>query len=221
MQRVVIIVLCTFSPAAALAQPAYVGASLVGDIGRFTSVEIDPATLSGELTGGGETLGFGLVVGTALGDRWGVELEFVRPGVVDRSARQRIGPLPANAPVIFPIPIIEYEVRFVERHTTLTTAAWFRQSIGDRADLCYLGGIAFVRTSQERGIFFEPRLAVLPIPSTQTITEHTVGPMVGVEGRIRLTDQLVLVPGVRLLAIAAAGREGWLIRPGVGLQWRF
>ena len=59
------------------------------------------------------------------------------------------------------------------------------------------------------------------IPSSQTITEHTVGPMVGVEGRIRLTDQLVLAPGVRLLAITVAGRDGWLIRPGVGLQWRF
>lgn len=219
--RTLLVLVGVCSPAAALAQPAYVGASLVGDVSRFTTVEIDPATFSEGLTGGGETLGFGLVVGTALGDRWGVELEFVRPGVVDRSATQRIGPLPANVPVIFPIPIIEYEVRFEERHTTLTTAAWFRQPIGDRADLCYLGGIAFVRTSQEQGIFFEPRVAVLPIPSTQTITEHTVGPMVGVEGRIRLTDQLVLAPGVRLLAITVAGRDGWLIRPGVGLQWRF
>ena len=41
--------------------------------------------------------------------------------------------------------------------------------------------------------------------------------MVGVEGRVGLSDHVRVVPGLRLLA--AGG--GWTIRPAVGLAWEF
>jgi hypothetical protein len=223
IRRSLVVLLGVLSPAAALAQPAYVGASLLADVSRFTTIEIDPSTFSSELAEGGETLGFSLVVGTALGDRWGVELEFVRPGVLEHSVDRRIELAPPGIPMPrpIPIPIFEFEIRGSERHTTLTPAVWFRQPIGGRADLCYLGGVTFVRTAREQQVAFDPRLLLLSIPVTQEIVEHTVGPMVGLEGRIRMTSHLALTPGIRLLAITAGGRNGWLIRPGVGVHWRF
>lgn len=217
-----LILLSAGTPIAALAQPAYVGASLVGHVARFATIETAPLLISGDLSANGETLGFGLVVGTALGDRWGVELEFVRPGVLESTARTELL-LPPAIPLPVPFPIVQYELRAEERHATLTTAAWFRQRISDRAELTYLGGVAFVRTSRDQTIGIDPRIVLFPIPVDQstTTTEHTVGPMVGVEGRIRLTPQLALTPGIRLLAVTAGGRDGWLIRPGVGVHWRF
>ncbi len=220
--RALLLLLSVLSPAAVMAQPVYVGASLLADISRFTTIEVDPSTFSNELTGGGETIGFSLVVGTALGDRWGVELEFVRPGVLEHSVERQIELVPPGIPVPpRPIPPFEFEIRSSERHTTVTPAVWFRQPIGDRADLCYLGGVTFVRTAREQEVVFDPRLPVLSIPVTQEIVEHTVGPMVGLEGRIRMTSHLALTPGIRLLAVTAGGRNGWLIRPGVGVHWRF
>jgi hypothetical protein len=212
---------CLVSPAPALAQPAYVGVSLVGEISRFTTVQIAPPSFVTTMTDGGETLGFGLTAGTALGERWGVELEFVRPGVLEQSSTQRFPVVPVGIPVPpFPIPIVEYDFRAEQRHTTVTAAAWFRQPIGGRAELCYLGGIAFARMTQRNNVSVDPRLALI-IPVTEKVIEHTVGPMVGLEARVRLTRQLALTPAIRLMAVAVSGREGWLIRPGVGLQWRF
>jgi hypothetical protein len=220
--RALLALLSVLSPAAVMAQPVYVGASLLADISRFTTIDVDPSTFSNELTGGGETLGFSLVVGTALGDRWGVELEFVRPAALEQSIERQVELLPPGIPVPpRPIPIFEFEVRSSERHTTLTPAVWFRQPIGGRAELCYLGGVTFVRTAREQEVAFDPRLRGLSIPVTQEIVEHTVGPMVGLEGRIRMTSHLALTPGIRLVAVTGGGRNGWLIRPGVGVHFRF
>jgi hypothetical protein len=207
-------------PGLAVAQPAYVGASLVGHVARFASVESEALLRSGDFSADGESLGFGLVVGTALAERWGVEFEFVRPGVLERSERSEVL-LPPALPQPLPFPIIEYEFHAEERHTTMTAAAWFRQRIGDRAELAYLGGVAFVRTTREQSIGIDPRILALSIPIEQETTEHTVGPMVGLEGRIRLTPQIALTPGIRLMAVTAGGRDGWLIRPGVGIHWIF
>lgn len=202
------------------AQPVYVGVSLLADVSRFTTIEAEPSAFPSGLTGGGEAIGFSLVAGTALGERWGVELEFVRPGVVEQSIARQSERFPPTIPLPRPVPIIEYEIRSEERHTTLTPAAWFRQPIGDRAELRYLGGVAFVRRTREQQVALDPRVLALSIPVAQEIVEHTVGPMVGLEGSIRMTGHFALTPGIRLVAVTG-GRNGWLIRPGVGVQWRF
>jgi hypothetical protein len=46
---------------------------------------------------------------------------------------------------------------------------------------------------------------------------YDIGPMVGVEGRIRMGRQVDLVPGIRL----HGHQGGWLIRPAIGLAWTF
>ena len=55
------------------AQDPYVGAALVGNIVRT----------SGLVDSDGESLGWSLRVGTPLGDRWGVDAEFVLSGTYE------------------------------------------------------------------------------------------------------------------------------------------
>ena len=60
----------------AAAQSPYVGAAVLADVVRSSG--------SGDQQpGNGETIGGALRVGTSLGARWGVELEFVRSGETD------------------------------------------------------------------------------------------------------------------------------------------
>jgi hypothetical protein len=51
----------------------------------------------------------------------------------------------------------------------------------------------------------------------QETTDYDTGVTVGLEGAIGMTEHLRIVPGVRMLALDSQ----WIIRPAVGLQWRF
>lgn len=212
----------------AFAQGAYVGAFLVGEIVRFDQYD------STQDFGNGESFGFGLRLGTPVGARWGVELEYVRPGEITTDQSPRILPaiydltavqvfpgLPTEGrydPLIFP----SYQFRSAQRRTTMSTSLWVRQEISRRFSLVYLGGVAFGRTATEIEVTYQlNRPAILPIaPIAPVVTEsinYDIAPMVGVEGRIRLGGQVDLVPGLRL----HGAQEGWLIRPAVGLSWNF
>jgi hypothetical protein len=213
----------------AFAQGAYVGAFLVGEI-----VRLDQYDSRVEDSGNGESLGFALRLGSPIGAKWGVELEYVRPGeitsdqipqilpaVLDFSVVGGIPGLPNQGgydPLIFP----SYQFRSTQRRTTLSTSLWVRQEISPRFSLAYLGGVAFGRTSSEFEITYTlPRTTILPLPSIAPITNESiiydVQPMVGVEGRIRMGGKVDLVPGLRL----HGAQGGWLIRPAVGLSWNF
>ena len=216
----------------ALASPvfaqSYVGAFLVGDV-----VRLDQYDSSLGDSGSGEAFGFGLRLGTPVGSRWGVELEFVRPGEITSDQTPDILPLlttgvgtvPSSTrpnvydPSIFPDSLIlpiSYRVRTTQRRTTLSTALWVRQEISRRFSLAYLGGVAFGRTDSEVELSFGSVRPTI-IPTVSESINYDVAPMVGVEGRIRMGGQVDLVPGIRL-----HGTEGgWLIRPAVGLAWTF
>ena len=237
--RAAAVFLCASAVATpALAQGGYVGAFLVGDVARF-----DQYDRARDDSGSGEALGFALRAGTGLGSRWGLELELVRPGEIENDFSPDVFPLtgmtisslPSIAglpdatrydPLVFPN--FSYRYRTSQRNTTLTTSLWVKQEVSARFSLAYLGGIAFGRTSREIEVSYESIRPLIPsIPSLPTIpsilpvisesTTYEVGPMVGVEGRIRLGGQVNLVPGIRLHAIEG----GWLIRPAVGLEWVF
>lgn len=218
------------------AQGAYVGAFLVGDIVRLDQYD----SRSGD-SGSGEAFGFGLRLGTPIGAKWGVEVEFVRPGEITSDQTPDILPLLAGAssnvrtslPTLpagidfngydpLTIPAFSYRFRSTQRRTTLSPSLWVRQEISPRVSLAYLGGIAFGRTNSEVEVTYTlSRPTILPIPPiTPTISEsitYDVQPMVGVEGRIRMAGKVDLVPGLRLQG--ASG--GWLIRPALGLAWAF
>jgi hypothetical protein len=213
--------------APALAQGSYVGAFLVADVVRQDQYD----SRTGD-SGNGEALGFALRLGAEIARRWGVELEFVRPGEIttdqapqiiagfyELSAGSTVPGLPnvvPDASLIFPY---SYRFRSTQRRTTLSTSLWVRQELSRRVSLAYLGGVAFGRTNNEVELSYLPiRPVILPIPPsiTESIT-YNVGPMVGVEGRIRMGGQVYLVPGLRL----HGNQGGWLIRPAVGLNWVF
>jgi hypothetical protein len=215
----------------------YVGAFLVGDIVRLDQYD----SRTGD-SGNGEAFGFGLRLGTPIGTKWGVELEFVRPGEITSDQTPQI--LPAAYSVIaervppglpnqpgtlnfdlydpLTLPAFSYRFRSTERRTTLSPSLWVRQEISSRFSLAYLGGVAFGRTDREVEITYTlSRPSILPIPSiapalTESIT-YDVQPMVGLEGRIRMGGKVDLVPALRLHGT----RGGWLVRPAVGLAWAF
>ena len=211
----------------ARAQNAYVGASLMGEIVRTSHSE---SGVFDSATGSGEAVGFALRVGTALGSNWGVELEYARPSVI-KNRRDSVYPLsalpltaeqqaalfapvggsPTIYPPIYPIPL-ELETR--DRHSTVSALVWANQNISDRASLVYLGGVAFNRFDREYGYGFD--VPVILLGTSRTI-RYSAHPIVGFESWIGLTDQVTLMPGVRLLGVDG----GWSIRPAIGIGWSF
>jgi hypothetical protein len=218
------------SPAAA--QGTYVGASLTGDIVRFSRSETRGAR---DVSDGGEAIGFALRVGTPLGATWGVEAEFARPSEIENEGAPDVFPaayrsvinvglvVPDITPVIYPP--ISYRVRMSTRTTTFSTGLWAKQDLSARVALVYSGGAAFNRTEREveysYGAIPLPRLAqieaILPPSSLTEAIHYSVRPFVGIGARIGMTEHLELVPAARLHGI----ESGVLIRPSVGLGWTF
>jgi hypothetical protein len=217
----------------AFGQGTYVGAFLGGEI-----VRLDQYDTNARDSGNGESFGFALRLGTPIGAKWGVELEFVRPGEITSDQVPQILPavlefttepgVPGRGnpglydPLIYPP--ISYDFRSTQRRTTLSPALWVRQEISPRFSMVYLGGVAFGRTNNEIEISYSigrTILPIAPIPSIAPIVNESitydVQPMVGVEGRIRMGGKVDLVPGLRL----HGAQGGWLVRPAVGLSWNF
>jgi hypothetical protein len=231
MRNVFALVAMLAAAQSAYAQGAYVSASLTGDVVRQNRVK----NAGNDQSTDGEAIGFALRVGSELGRRWGVELEFARPQEIENDFAPGIVPLPAATLVpgvmganIFPpdggqiFPAFSYRIRTSQRNTMLSSAVWARQEISRRMSLVYLGGVGFHRTTSEVTLTFEPGLprGGFPIaipPSVTNSTNYDVGPFAGMEGRIGFTDHAHLVAGVRLHGI----NGGWLFRPSVGLGWNF
>ncbi|HKE83343.1 MAG TPA: hypothetical protein VKB50_06300 [Vicinamibacterales bacterium] len=225
----VLVLLLVIAPSVR-AQGAYVSAFLTGDVVRLDNVE---GTGRGE-SRNGEAIGFALRLGTELSPKWGVELEFARPAEIETVDSPGIVPLPAGPPVVVSpggggitipdssvLPIFSYGLRTRQRNTTLSPALWVRQELSTRVSLVYAAGAAFRRQTSELTIEVQPTpILGAPIVFPPTVTKTTVydvGAFAGIESRIGLTQNVQLVPGIRLLGIS----NGWLLRPSVGMGWRF
>lgn len=212
--------------APAAAQSPYVAAGVSADIFRPGSVESSGV----EDARGGEAVAWSLRLGTAVTDRWGVEVGFTRPGEIDREIRN--GPVPLsrlNVPggVLPPgtaLPVFESTLRTSRRNSTLDTIAWVVQPVGSRVDLVYLGGVAFTRIVEEVDFSVTRRAAaVVPIivPTSTRTTTYGAGPVAGLEARLTLAGRALLIPGIRLHGVGGQTGSGWLVRPAVALGWRF
>lgn len=225
---VILFVAFAFFAAPALAQSAYVAGAVGVDVSRFDTVE---AAGVPDLTAGGEAAALSLRLGTAIGQRWGVELAFTRPSEVEREGRQgypiplAVISAPTQAGVAVPpgvvFPVFESRIRSQRRNTTLDAVAWVAQGAGSRVDLVYLAGIAFTRIVEDVDFEFTRHAIGIVLPgSTRTIV-YGVAPVAGIEARVSLTDHVMLVPGMRLYGIGGNAGRGWLLRAATGLAWRF
>ena len=218
----IVVPIIVLSAVGAHAQSPYVGASVLADIVRTSGPE--------DGTGGnGEALGAALRVGAALGPHWGVEFEFTRSGEIEwrpevtilatgtRGRPDLFGVLPDIA--IFPPPEINVESQL----STLTSSLWWRQRVNRRFDLVYLGGVTCARSQLDTEVLYGSPIvgrAGQQAPTrlfAQELTDYDTGVTVGLEAAIGMTEHLRLVPGIRMLALDSQ----WIVRPAVGLQWRF
>lgn len=234
---VLVVSMMVSAVSSASAQGGYVSAAVMADIVRST--HSDYGGVSDE--GGGEVLGFALRAGTPLGAIWGVEIEFARPGEIERELATGV-PIPLDIPVTVPgVPSIvrnpegarlaemlirggyPLRMRTAERHSTLSAALWVQQQFTGRFSMVYLGGVAFSRSVFESEVTYSPLILVpessslvLP-PTLSETTVYGIRPVVGVESRLQMTARAQLVPGLRMQA--ANGQ--WFIRPSLGLSWNF
>jgi hypothetical protein len=212
--------------APAMAQTPYVGTALVGDVARFSHSSFDGRL--GE-SSGGEAIGFALRLGIGVGAAWGVEAEFARPSELTSTASPPVLAALGYPELVGRLGLIDpggltglgISIDTRQRNTTLSTVAWVRQDLTNRAALVYLGGLSFVRAAHvtEYSFSFVRALPGLLLPAADRVEfiAYGVRPVVGIEARIGLTDHLELVPGVRLTGL----ESGWLVRPAVGLSWGF
>lgn len=240
--RVLVSALCVLVAAPAAAQSTFLGVSVVGDIARFGRTELDGAPrilIDPEPLADGDAFGFAISAGRRLGSRWGVELEFARPGRIEREAPARLAPQPlapaipseiilVPIPDIFPLPPLVIARRIDQRHTTLTPALFFDQELGDRVVLSYSAGPSFSRVESRRSVsasLARPLPVPIGLPSVvlpdTAVVEYGVGPMAGIAAAVSLWEHVAIVGGVRLHGISIAGHGGWLIRPHAGARWRF
>jgi len=228
---VVAVALMLSSPA--YAQSTYVAGAIGAEIVRTTTVKSTGSTFD---NGSGEAVGWSLRVGTLVAPRFGVELEFYRPGEIDADANgpiyyaagfESLPPVTLaqglQAPDSLLLSIISQSTKV--RATTTSALAFARQSIGSRVDLVYLGGVGFSRVVHEieYGIPRELQPAGRPVfePFRTRTTQYGVGPVVGAEARVAMTEHARLTAGVRLHALGQSLVDGWLVRPNVGLTWAF
>jgi hypothetical protein len=230
----------------AAAQSTYVSASLIGDIVRSSHTETPGLSDSS----GGEALGFALRVGTPLGSNWGVEAEFARPSRIEHDMDlgtdslaywsslttgagfsevrpSQPGLIPVFPPTASSVSSIRAFGSSSERTSTMSASLWVQQQLSGRVAMMYLAGMGFYRSENTYRITYEPLFIGLPFPGAipeltlpafdTTSVSYGVRPLAGIESRITMTDHIQLVPGVRI----HGAKNGWLIRPSIGLAWAF
>ena len=208
--------------APASAQSTYVGASLVGNIVRFSGIDYDDDLAPFLRAGGADdeaALGFNVTVGREIARRVGVEFEFAHSSAFDG---RTTSVLPALLPELLDLQVpVFFEARYERRHTSLSALLFARQDLGERIDLTYLGGVAFSRVTSTHE-YDGPRILIFPprmLPSFET-TSYGAEPQVGIEAALKFGAAAV-TGGVRLQTVSGFDGSGWLIRPNVGMRWTF
>jgi hypothetical protein len=233
MVHIVIALLLLLAAAPARAQSVYVAGSIGADVSRVNHTNSNVYASSS--SSGDETISGSLRVGTAVGQNWGVELEFVHsgrshietvPGVLPVLASYAVAlaptaAMPASISASSSIaPIAYYQTDVRRTHSDLDGVIWARQRVGGSVDLVYIGGIVFSRERVEVTQNFPTIRLFAPVPNgmfRSTVISYGTRPLAGIEARVRFTSHVSLLPGVRMQGIA----DGWLIRPYVGLGWFF
>ena len=236
LTRVTIVVASLLAASSAWAQGVYVGGAVGAEAVRTSSTESGGITYE---NGSGDAFAGAIRVGTFLTDHVGLELEYFRPGEIESDAGGPIyltessavwSSIMADSPLgslpslgsTFPS-IISQSMRV--RTSTMSALLTAKQSLGGKVDLVYLGGVGFSRVVREIEYGFPGGILPLP-PSIQRsyssrTTQYAAGPVVGIEARAGMTDHAQVVVGLRMHTLGQSVVDGWMIRPSVGLAWKF
>ena len=214
-------------------QSVYVAGAIGAEVVRTSSTRSGGSTYD---AGSGEAFAGAIRVGTSITPRFGVELEFFRPGEIETDTG---GPIylaaldqPAYASLfasgLYPEGSLPSIISQTSRVRTGTTSAlvFARQPLGTRVELAYLGGVGFSRVVREfeygyRGGIVPLGLSILPRSYSTRTTQYAVGPVVGVELRASMSEHAQVVAGLRMHTLGQSVVDGWMIRPTAGLAWRF
>jgi len=233
LTRVTVVVAGLLVASSAQAQGVYVGGAVGAEAVRTSSTESGGITYE---NGSGDAFAGAIRVGTFLTSHVGLELEYFRPGEIESDGGGPIyltenpglaysftdGRFGDLGSLTFPS-IISQSMSV--RTSTISALLTARQSLSGRVELVYLGGVGFSRVVREIEYGF-PR-GILPLtPEIQRSystrnTQFAAGPVVGIEVRAGMTDHAQVVAGLRLHALGQAVVDGWMIRPSIGLAWKF
>ena len=185
----------------------YVGGSVFDDVKRFSG---DPskATLDGQAIGGAAQLG------TALGDRWDIEIGIEVPTFTS-SLQSR--PEVANKSTT-----ITLQDRTQNRAVTVPAVVRFHNLPHGRVQLGYLAGVDFVRLQRKFDTLAPAGTPAGLVPKPHEIVGYAATPVLGFDARIAINDRLAVVPAVRASVLNVVTQvSGLLIRPQIGLHWMF
>ena len=233
LTRATMVAASLLAASSAWAQGVYVGGAVGAEAVRTSTTESGGITYD---NGSGDAFAGAIRVGTFLTDHVGLELEYFRPGEIETDGG---GPIyltddPSlaysftDAGVVgvgltsFPS-LVSQSVRV--RTSTMSALLTARQSLSGRVELVYLGGVGFSRVVHEieygfpRGIL--PGAPAIQRSFSSRTTQYAAGPVVGIEVRAGMTEHAQVVAGLRLHALGQAVLDGWMIRPSIGLTWKF
>jgi hypothetical protein len=234
LTRVTMMCATVLLASSAWAQGVYVGGAVAAEVVRTTSTKSGGTTYD---NGSGEAFGGAIRVGTFITERLGVELEYFRPGEIDSDGGGIVYPVDlvsgngsywfngvVQSGIVQSLPYFSQTMRV--RTSTTSALLTARQPLGGRAEIVYLGGVGFSRVVREVEYGYGFSRIAAPVGSTfprfsERTTQYAAGPVVGVEVRAGMTEHAQLVAGLRLHALGQAVVDGWMLRPSVGLTWKF
>ena len=223
----------------------YLTGSAFADIKRFGSTEDvyygDALARSLDATG----VGGGLRIGTFLHPRWSLEL-----GVDAGTATEVDAPDPYVILAIYP-PLPRPDLKASTSFLAVSTVVGFHPPSTGRVHPGYLVGFSFIRGTYKSdypdyvvlpaAVFTSSSSAtsppstnradaipiIYPPPSFRAVTltqrDLTGGVILGFEAALDVTRHLAVAPEIRALMFSTpnSGPGVFLIRPGVGVRWKF
>jgi hypothetical protein len=184
---------------------AYVSVSALDDVKRFSG---DPAT--DMLSGHG--VGASVAIGSSVADHWDVELGVDFPRFTEATQ---------SSTVTVRRQIITLDAATKNRTLAVTALIRYRAIRRGRLQIGYLGGLSFLRLQRRFETQAPDGTPASLIPRPQELVDYGPAPVLGIDARIALGPRLSVVAAVQASAFAFREVSGVLVRPRIGVAWRF
>jgi hypothetical protein len=222
--RLVCVLACLFvSERVASAQSAgYVGVTGFADIRQFGSSTSGFYGSTGDFALDSTGVGGGVRIATFLHSRWSLELG------VDLASRETVDVDDPVVILIYPPPP-RRDLQASSSFVNASTMVGFHPPAMGRVRLGYRAGFSFVRATYKSNYGYPyPAPLSTParakvVPPATTFTQNTGALTLGFDAAIDLTSRFSIVPEIRALVFETPndGSGVFLIRPGVGVRWKF